>query len=209
MDLDVRESVPFSHSPLSLWVWQSFISSKLLKWVRRQNLGGELVIDLHMFVSVISGSENQVAKAARIARDAGEVDTLQVILNVLLPIVHFATEGASKTVHTAALLQKLLNMQLQLLSVAWKSEQFKSDQNRTEQSEQPNGTSSSLFSSVLPWAILAQNMSLDSEVCEYVSCEHEECSVIWKQTGKHYNYNCQESDGSQCDWQCCPFWHRS
>ena len=108
------------------------------------------MIDLHMFVSVISGSENQVAKAARIAGDAGEVDTLQVILNVLLPIVHFATEGASKTVHTASLLHKLLNMQLQLLSVAWKSEQFKSDQNRTEQSEQPNGTSSSLFSLFLP-----------------------------------------------------------
>ena len=108
------------------------------------------MIDLHMFVSVISGSENQVAKAARIAGDAGEVDTLQVILNVLLPIVHFATEGTSKTVHTASLLQKLLNMQLQLLSVAWKSEQFKSDQNRKEQSAQPNGTSSSLFSSVLP-----------------------------------------------------------
>ena len=103
-----------------------------------------------MFVSVISGSENQVAKAARIAGDAGEVDTLQVILNVLLPIVHFATKVASKSVHTASLLHKLLNMQLQLLSVAWKSEQFKSDQNRTEQSEQPNGTSSSLFSSVLP-----------------------------------------------------------
>ena len=84
-----------------------------------------------MFVSVISGSENQVAKAARIAGDAGEVDTLQVILNVLLPIVHFATEGTSKTVHTASLLHKLLNMQLQLLSVAWKSEQFKLDQNRT------------------------------------------------------------------------------
>ena len=84
-----------------------------------------------MFVSVISGSENQVTKAARIAGDAGEVDTLQVILNVLLPIVHFSTEGASKTVYTAPLLHKLLNMQLQLLSVAWKSEQFKLDQNRT------------------------------------------------------------------------------
>ena len=108
------------------------------------------MVDLHVFVPVISRCENGFTKATRIAGDAGEVDALQVILNVLLPIVHFATEGAPKTVHTASLLHKLLNMQLQLLSVAWKSEQFKSDQNRTEQSEQPNGTSSSLFSSVLP-----------------------------------------------------------
>ena len=108
------------------------------------------MIDLHMFVPVVPECENRFAKAARIAGDAGEVDALQVILNVLLPIVHFATEGASKSVHTASLLHKLLNMQLQLLSVAWKSEQFKLDQNRTGQSEQPNGTSSSLFSLVLP-----------------------------------------------------------
>ena len=82
------------------------------------------MIDLHMFVSVISGSENQVAKAARIAGDAGEVDALKVILNVLLPVVHFSTKVAFKAVHTTSLLQKPLYMQLQLLP-ACKSEKFK------------------------------------------------------------------------------------
>lgn len=77
-----------------------------------------------MFVSVISGSENQVAKAARIAGDAGEVDALKVILNVLLPVVHFSTKVAFKAVHTTSLLQKPLYMQLQLLP-ACKSEKFK------------------------------------------------------------------------------------
>ena len=82
------------------------------------------MIDLDMFVSVISGSENQVAKAARIAGDAGEVDALKVILNVLLPVVHFSTKVAFKAVHTTSLLQKPLYMQLQLLP-ACKSEKFK------------------------------------------------------------------------------------
>ena len=73
------------------------------------------MIDLHMLVPVVPGCENRFAKAARIAGDAGEVDALKVILNVLLPVVHFSTKVAFKAVHTTSLLQKPLYMQLQLL----------------------------------------------------------------------------------------------
>ena len=82
------------------------------------------MIDLDMFVPVISRCENSFTKAARIAGDAGEVDAFEVILNVLFPVIHFATQAALKAVDTTALLQKPLYMQLQLLS-ACKSEQFK------------------------------------------------------------------------------------
>ena len=82
------------------------------------------MIDLDVFVPVISRRENRFTKAAGIAGDAGEVDAFEVILNVLFPVIHFAAQVALKAVDTAALLQKPLNMQLQLLS-ACKSEQFK------------------------------------------------------------------------------------
>merc|ERR1719510_2948354 len=61
-----------------------------------------------MFVPVVPGCENRFAKAARIAGDAGEVDALKVILNVLLPVVHFSTKVAFKAIHTTSLLQKPL-----------------------------------------------------------------------------------------------------
>lgn len=82
------------------------------------------MIDLDMFIPVISRCENGFTKAAGITGDAGEVDALKVILNVLLPVIHFSTQVAFKAVHTTPLLQKPLYMQLQLLS-ACKSEQFK------------------------------------------------------------------------------------
>ena len=82
------------------------------------------MIDLDMFIPVISRCENRFTKAAGIAGDAREVDALKVILNVLLPVIHFSTQVAFKAVHTTPLLQKPLYMQLQLLS-ACKSEQFK------------------------------------------------------------------------------------
>ena len=82
------------------------------------------MIDLDMFVPVISRCENGLTEAAGIAGDAREVDALKVILNVLLPVVHFSTKVAFKAVHTTSLLQKPLYMQLQLLP-ACKSEKFK------------------------------------------------------------------------------------
>ena len=82
------------------------------------------MIDLDVFVPVISGCENGFTKPTRIAGNSREVDALKVILNVLFPVIHFATQAALKAVDTTALLQKPLYMQLQLLS-ACKSEQFK------------------------------------------------------------------------------------
>ena len=107
----------------SLYSLHSHVS-KLFERTRRQNLRSELVVDLHVFVPVISRCENGFTKATRIAGDAGEVDALKVILNVLFPVIHFSTQGTFKPVDTTALLQKPLYMQLQLLS-ACKSEQFK------------------------------------------------------------------------------------
>jgi len=49
----------------------------------------------------------------------------------------------------------------------------------------------------------------EGRVCGFASCVHEACSVIWTQTGTRCSCNCPESDDFQCDWQCCPFWHRS
>ena len=68
------------------------------------------MIDLDMFIPVISRCENRFTIAAGIAGDAREVDALKVILNVLLPVIHFSTQVAFKAVHTTPLLQKPLYM---------------------------------------------------------------------------------------------------
>ena len=119
------------------------------------------MIDLDVFVPVISRCENGFTKPTRIAGNSREVDAFKVILNVLFPVIHFSAQVAFKPVDTAPLLQKSLYMQLQLLSAPCKSEQFKWDQFIFIEQFFPK-----------------MNPLFEGLACGFASCAHEVCSVI-------------------------------
>ena len=78
-----------------------------------------------MLVSVVSGGKNGLTKFARIAGDAREMYTFNVVLNVLLPVVHFATNVTLILCRAhGAIFHNSLYMLQQIMS-PWKLKQFK------------------------------------------------------------------------------------